>query len=226
MKKAFIIIFKIIMILIVLYIILFLIGRYGWKLFGFKMCDSSCYVNNVYVTDLSVTITGGTLNSSLAYAGYTYKVKDGVLYAGVKQNLFLGFDRTGDFNFTINVDTAGINSIRFVNGKNIDISDEVWNLGRDMKYMEKISSIKLYKSIQTSDNTDYKSAILNKEFEYADENLLIRMRYPVFNIKLHQTKGGGYLGVASLENGKKLYLDIDRHFDYYKIINKSGFYDY
>ena len=64
--------------LLILQLVIFLSARYGWKLFGFDMCESTkvLCVETVYVTDETVHIVGNTSSSATSYIGYTYEIKD------------------------------------------------------------------------------------------------------------------------------------------------------
>ena len=84
-------------IIIVVAVIVVLLGlffgaRYGWRLFGFKYCDSA-WIEDVAVSESDVTVEG-TFPFSIAighsYVGYVSEEKDGILYVGVKFNECLG----------------------------------------------------------------------------------------------------------------------------------------
>ena len=226
MKKIFKIAVIVLSILLILQLAVFLTARYGWKLFGFDMCESPkvLCVETVYVTDETVHIVGNTSSSATSYIGYTYEIKDNVLYLGIKQNLLFGFNyRNGGYSFVIEDDFKNIESVCLVNKKEEKC---IWSVQKDKKYMEKIKKVRLYETISVSNEFDYKEQMKNAEFVYADAELLNRIQHPTFSDELYFTKGGGYLGVAELENGEELYLDFDRHFEYYDIIGVFGHYDY
>ena len=226
MKKIFKIVVIILSILLILQLAIFLTARYGWKLFGFDMCESPnvLCVETVYVTDETVHIVGNTSSSATSYIGYTYEIKDNVLYLGIKQNLLFGFDnRNGGYSFVIEDDFKNIESIQLINKKEEKC---IWSAVNDKKYMEKINKVRLYETVSVSNEIDYKEEMKNAEFVYADDELLNRIQHPTFSDELYFTKGGGYLGVAELDNGEELYLEIDRHFKYYDIIGILGHYDY
>ena len=247
MKKIFKIVAVVLSILLILQLVIFLTARYGWKLFGFDMCESPkvLCVETVYVTDETVHIVGNTSSSATSYVGYTYEIKDNVLYLGIKQNLLFGFNnRNGGYSFVIEDDFKNIESIQLINKK-----DEkcIWSVVNDKKYMEKINKVRLYETISVHNSnamnmqeTDALTEVVSAnhldektkeqmktaEFVYADAELLNRIQHPTFSDDLYFTKGGGYLGVAELDNGEELYLNIDRHFEYYDIIGTFGHYDY
>ena len=226
MKKIFRIVAIVLSSLLILQLVIFLSARYGWKLFGFDMCESPkvLCIETVYVTDETVHIVGNTSSSATSYIGYTYEIKDNVLYLGIKQNLLFGFNyRNGNYSFVIEDDFKNIESIQLINKK-----DEkcIWSVVNDKKYMEKINKVRLYETVSVSSEIDYKKEMENAEFVYADAEMLNRIQHPIFSDELYFTKGGGYLGVAELDNGEELYLEIDRHFEYYDIIGIFGHYDY
>ena len=213
-------------ILLILQTAFFLIARYGWKLFGFDMCESPdvLLIETVYVTDETAHIVGNTSNSATSYVGYTYRIKDNVLYLGIKQNLLFGFaDRNGKYSIALKGDFKHIESICLLNNEK---NKKIWSAENDKKYMEKIIKVRLYKTVSVSNESDYKEQMKSAEFIYADKELLNRIKHPIFSDELYFTKAGRYLGVAELDNGEEIYLSIDRHFDYYDIIGKVGHYDY
>ena len=226
MKKIFKIVAIVLSSLLILQLVIFLSASHGWKLFGFDMCESPkvLCVETVYVTDETVHIVGNTSSSATSYVGYTYKIKDNVLYLGIKQNLLFGFNnRNGGYSFAIEDEFKNIESVQLIN-KNEEKC--IWSAKNDKKYMEKINRVRLYKTVSVSNEIDYKEEMKNAEFVYADAELLNRIQHPTFSDELYFTKGTGYLGVEELENGEELYLDFARHFEFYDIIGKFGHYDY
>jgi len=226
MKRIFKVVAVVLSILLILQLVIFLTARYSWKLFGFDMCESPkvLCVETVYVTEETVHIVGNTSSSATSYIGYTYEIKDNVLYLGIKQNLVFGFNnRNGGYSFVIEDDFKNIESIQLINKKNKKC---IWSVVNDKKYMEKINKVRLYETVSVSSEIDYKEKMKNAEFVYADAEMLNRIQHPTFSDELYFTKGDGYLGVAELENGEELYLDFARHFKFYDIIGKFGHYDY
>lgn len=247
MKKIFKIVAIVLSILLILQLAIFLTARYGWKLFGFNMCEnpSVLCVETVYVTDETVHIVGNTSSSATSFVGYTYKIKDDVLYLGVKQNLLFGFNnRNGGYSFAIEDDFKNIESVYLVNENEEKC---IWSVQKDKKYMEKIKKVRLYKTVYAYDKTvtyametngltevvrgngiaeSVQEQMKNAEFVYADSELLNRIQHPTFSDDLYLSKGGGYLGVAELDNGEELYLEFERHYNYYDIIGAFGHYDY
>ena len=247
MKKIFKIVAIVLSILLILQLAIYLTARYGWKLFGFDMCESPnvLCIETVYVTDETVHIVGNTSSSATSYIGYTYEIKDNILYLGIKQNLLFGFNnRNGGYSFVIEDDLKNIELVQLINKKEEKC---IWSAENDKKYMEKINKVRLYETISVYNNnamnmqeTDGLTAVVNgnslddelkeqmknAEFIYADAEMLNRIQHSKFSDELYFTKGGGYLGVAELDNGEELYLDFDRHFEYYDIIGMFGHYDY
>ncbi len=137
MKKVFKIVAVVLSILLILQLVIFSAARYGWKFFGFDMCENPnvLCIETVYVTDEAVHIAGNTSSSATAYIGYTYEIKEDVLYLGIKQNLLFGFtNRNGGYSFTIEDDFENIKSVYLVN-KNEEKC--IWSAEKDKKHMEK-----------------------------------------------------------------------------------------
>ncbi|MBE7023454.1 MAG: hypothetical protein IJ285_05005 [Clostridia bacterium] len=137
MLRALRIIGKTAAVIVLVCIFVFLGARYGWRLFGFKMCESPkvVYVDTIYVTDKNVSVCGNTASSASAYVGFTYKVRDDALYLGIKQNLLLGFlERYGGFSFKIEDDFSDLKAVFVTNGEE---SKQVWDVEKDGKYLEK-----------------------------------------------------------------------------------------
>ena len=181
MKKIFKIVAVVLSILLILQLVIFLTARYGWKLFGFDMCESPnvLYVETVYVTDDTVHIVGNTSSSATSYIGYTYEIKNNILYLGIKQNLLFGFNnRNGGYSFIIEDDFKSIESVCLVNKKEEKC---IWSAENDKKYMEKINKVRLYEAVSVSNEIDYKEEMKNAEFVYADAELLNRIQHPTFS---------------------------------------------
>ena len=221
MKKIFKVVTVVLSILLILQLVIFLTARYGWKLFGFDMCErpNSLLIETVYVTDENIHIVGNTSNSSTAYVGHTYEIKDDILYVGIKQNFLFGFkNRIGGYSFTIEDDLENIEAVYLKNNK--DEEKCIWSVEEDKKYMEKISRVRLYETVSFSDDEEkeqqnelayvtvytgnvvcekMKEKMASAEFAYADEALLDRIQHPTFSDEIYFSKGGGYLGVAELD---------------------------
>ena len=81
----------------VVLIAIFLAGRYGWKLAGFRACQSAG-ITAVEVSEREVHITGFYPGSfPEGFCGYYAEERDGKLYAGFRFSAVFGFFETGDF---------------------------------------------------------------------------------------------------------------------------------
>ena len=81
----------------------FLAGRYGWKLCGFRACQGAG-ITSVEVTGQAVHITGFYPGSfPEGFCGYYARERDGRLYVGFRFSAVFGFFETGDFDITIPV---------------------------------------------------------------------------------------------------------------------------
>lgn len=79
----------------------FLIGRYGWKLGGFRFCQSAG-ITSVEVNENAVHMTGfypGIFPKG--FCGYYAKEQDDKLYVGFKFSAVFGFFETGNFDIII-----------------------------------------------------------------------------------------------------------------------------
>ena len=85
----------------VVLIAIFLAGRYGWKLGGFRACQGAG-VSSVEVSETAVHITGFYPGSfPEGFCGYYAEERDGKLYVGFRFSAVFGFFETGDFDITI-----------------------------------------------------------------------------------------------------------------------------
>lgn len=81
----------------------FLAGRYGWKVSGFRACQGAG-ITEVEVDEKTVHITGFYPGSfPEGFCGYYAKEQDGRLYVGFRFSAVFGFFETGDFDVTIPV---------------------------------------------------------------------------------------------------------------------------
>ena len=81
----------------------FFAGRYGWKLGGFRACQSAG-ITSVEVSEKAVHITGFYPGSfPEGFCGYYAEERDGKLYIGFRFSTVFGFFETGDFDITIPV---------------------------------------------------------------------------------------------------------------------------
>lgn len=97
---------KTIMILLtvaVLLIAVFVAGRYGWKLMGFRACRGAG-IESVEVSENTVKIKGFCPGSfPEGFCGYYAEEQDGTLYVGFRFSAVFGFFETGDFDVAIPV---------------------------------------------------------------------------------------------------------------------------
>lgn len=100
--------------------------RYGWKLFGFTMCDApdGIYADNITVENEKVSLRLNEAYSISSYAGYVYKIEEDSLYIGVKRNMFFAFfNGKVDYHISIQTNTK-IKNIYFKDSKNEWL---IWN---------------------------------------------------------------------------------------------------
>lgn len=95
---------RILIILLAVAVILtaiFIAGRYGWKLGGFRACQGAG-IDSVEVTGDAVHMTGFYPGSfPEGFCGYYSEEQDGKLYVGFRFSALFGFFETGDFDITI-----------------------------------------------------------------------------------------------------------------------------
>lgn len=91
------------LVLTVLLLAIFLVGRYGWKLAGFRACQGAG-ITSVAVEENAVHLTGFYPGSfPEGFCGYYSEERDGKLYVGFRFSAVFGFFETGDFAVTIPV---------------------------------------------------------------------------------------------------------------------------
>lgn len=82
---------------------IFLTGRYGWKLLGFRACEGAG-IERIEVRETEVEIKGFYPGSfPEGFCGYYAKEQDGRLYVGFHFSAVFGLWETGDFAVTIPV---------------------------------------------------------------------------------------------------------------------------
>ena len=95
---------RILITLLVIAVILtavFIAGRYGWKLGGFRACQGAG-IDSVEVTENGVHMTGFYPGSfPEGFCGYYSEEHDGKLYVGFRFSALFGSFETGDFDITI-----------------------------------------------------------------------------------------------------------------------------
>ena len=88
---------------LVVLLLVFLAGRYGWRLLGFRACQGAG-ISSVEVRDKSVQITGFYPGSfPEGFCGCISREQDGKLYVGFHFSAIFGSLETGDFAITIPV---------------------------------------------------------------------------------------------------------------------------
>ena len=89
------------LVIVVFVLAIFYIGRYGWKLGGFRACESAG-ITSVEVSGNAVHITGFYPGSfPEGFCGYYSEKRDGKLYVGFRFSAVFGIFETGDFDITI-----------------------------------------------------------------------------------------------------------------------------
>ena len=92
---------KILLCVAVVLTIIFLIGRYGWKLGGFHVCETAG-IEQINVEENHVSIRGFYPGSfPRGFLGYHAEQVDNTLYVGFKFSALFGIFETGDFDITI-----------------------------------------------------------------------------------------------------------------------------
>jgi len=93
----------IVLIVLILLGVFWGVGRYGWKLFGFRAAQGAV-VESIEVMEDGVHITGCYPGSfPCGFLGYVSKEYDGCLYVGYHFSGLFGFFETGSFDITIPV---------------------------------------------------------------------------------------------------------------------------
>ena len=88
---------------LVVLLLVFLTGRYGWKLLGFRACQGAG-ISSVEVSDQAVQITGFYPGSfPEGFCGCISREQNGTLYVGFRFSAVFGSLVTGDFTVTIPV---------------------------------------------------------------------------------------------------------------------------
>ena len=79
----------------------FAAGSYGWKLLGFRACQSAG-IGSVEVSENTVRIKGFYPGSFPdGFCGYYAEGQDGTLYVGFRFSTVFGFFETGNFDVVI-----------------------------------------------------------------------------------------------------------------------------
>ena len=94
---------KVIMIIVATLVIIFLLGRFGWKIGGFRACQDAG-IDSVEVSEHAVHMTGFYPGSfPEGFCGCFAKEQDGKLYVGFRFSAVFGIFESGDFDITISV---------------------------------------------------------------------------------------------------------------------------
>lgn len=102
-EKAWLLFLAVFVCLAVILVSVFLIGRFGWKLGGFRACEGAG-IEKVEVTDSCVMIEGFYPGSfPEGFIGYYSEEADGKLYVGFRFSAVFGFFETGDFSISVPV---------------------------------------------------------------------------------------------------------------------------
>lgn len=90
--------------IVVLLSAVFLIGRYGWRLGGFRACEGAG-IEQVDVGEATVRIRGFYPGSfPKGFLGYHAEQVDDILYVGFRFSGLFGIFETGDFDIVIPTD--------------------------------------------------------------------------------------------------------------------------
>lgn len=85
---------------------IFLIGRYGWRLGGFRVCESAG-IEQIDVEEATVRIRGFYPGSfPEGFLGYHAEQVSDILYVGFHFSGLFGIFETGDFDIVIPTDGA------------------------------------------------------------------------------------------------------------------------
>ena len=116
-------ILTVLLVIAVMLTAVFLAGRYGWKLGGFRACHGAG-ITSVEVSEEAVHITGFYPGSfPKGFCGYYAKEQDSKLYVGFRFSAVFGFFETGVFDVTVPV-KGEINEVILKTSMN---ETSVWN---------------------------------------------------------------------------------------------------
>lgn len=94
----------VLLVIVVILTAVFLTGRYGWKLWGFRACQGAGISSVEVGGETAVHITGFYPGSfPEGFCGYYAEERGGTLYVGFRFSAVFGFFETGDFDITIPV---------------------------------------------------------------------------------------------------------------------------
>ena len=127
MKRVVKTIIKFFFVIVISFLLLSVFSRYGWKLFGFSMCNAptAMYADHIAVEKDKVNLRLNEAYSISSYAGYIYKIEDDSLYIGINRNkLFAIFNGKIDYQISIPTNNTEIKYIYFRDNKNDWL---IWN---------------------------------------------------------------------------------------------------
>ena len=120
LKKA----LTVLIIIAAILLAIFLAGRYGWKLGGFRACQSAG-ITSVEVGQQAVHITGFFPGSfPEGFCGCYSEERDGTLYVGFRFSAVFGLFETGDFDISVPI-KGDINEVVIKTRMN---ETPVWNI--------------------------------------------------------------------------------------------------
>lgn len=120
-------ILSIILTLLLILAAIFALGRYGWRLLGFEVCEGAG-IESVEVGESSVTIKGFYPGSfPEGFCGYYAEEHGGTLYVGFRFSAVFGLFETGDFDVTIPIK----GDIREVILKTAQTETSIWTANID-----------------------------------------------------------------------------------------------
>ena len=92
------------LVMAILFTGIFMAGRYGWKVFGFRACEEAA-ITSVDVSESAVTIKGFYPGSfPEGFCGCYTEELGGKLYVGFRFSAVFGIFETGDFHVAIPVE--------------------------------------------------------------------------------------------------------------------------
>lgn len=116
-------IISITLIAIIVFVILLVItnSKNLWKLFGYTFCEKieHIQIDSVTTNKDHIIIKGIGLTSDGYYSGYTYNIRNNVMYVGLKYNKYFGYDKvTKEFSIKIPYQVKEIEKVYLVDGTN------------------------------------------------------------------------------------------------------------
>ena len=160
----------------------FLAGRYGWKLLGFRACQGAG-IEAVEVSEDKVHISGFYPGSfPEGFCGYYSEERDGTLYVGFRFSAVFGFFETGDFDVTVPV-KGEISEVILKTSRN---ESALWE--REMGFLPQSERYGVYVKLERNDvyslsmsyenfgggmhNADF-TAIESGEYIFMDNDIMI-----------------------------------------------------